>query len=89
LADNLEIQPQKLYIAIKSDKKNFVYLHLQKKNLKMWLNAKWGEIDEPKGIARDVSNTGHYGYGDYEIDMKNDSQLEYILSLIKEILLRS
>jgi predicted transport protein len=89
LADNLEIQPQKLYIAIKNDKKNFVYLHLQKKNLKLWLNAKWGEINEPKGIARDVSNTGHYGYGDYEIDMKDDTQLEYILSLVKEILMQS
>ncbi|TRX70720.1 DUF5655 domain-containing protein [Carboxylicivirga sp. M1479] len=88
LADNLEIQPQKLYIAIKSDKRNFVYIHLQKKNLRLWLNTKWGELNEPKGIARDVSNTGHYGYGDYEIDMKDDSQLEYILSLIKEILLK-
>jgi predicted transport protein len=57
--------------------------------LKIWLNAKWGEINESKGIARDVSNTGHYGYGDYEIDMKDDSQLEYILSLIKELLMKN
>nr|WP_319401824.1 DUF5655 domain-containing protein [uncultured Carboxylicivirga sp.] len=88
LADNLEIQPQKLYIAIKSDKRNLVYLHVQKKNLKIWINAKWGDINEPKGIARNVSNTGHYGYGDYEIDMKDDSQLEYILSLVKELSLK-
>ncbi|NPD86428.1 hypothetical protein HNS38_16770 [Lentimicrobium sp. L6] len=84
LTSDVEVVPQKIYIAFKKEKKNFVYIHLQKKNIKIWLNAKWGEIDESKGIAYDVSNKGHYGYGDYEVDMKDDSQLEYILSLIKQ-----
>lgn len=88
LADDIEVVPQKMYIAFRKDKKNFTYLHLQKKNIKIWLNAKWGEIEEPKGIAYDVSNKGHYGYGDYEIDMSNDSQLEYILSLMRETLMK-
>lgn len=88
LADDIEVVPQKMYIAFRKDKKNFTYLHLQKKNIKIWLNAKWGEITEPKGIAYDVSNKGHYGYGDYEIDMSDDSQLEYILSLMKETLMK-
>jgi predicted transport protein len=86
LTDDVELIPQKMYIAFRKDKKNFAYLHLQKKNIKIWLNAKWGEMNEPKGIAHDVSNKGHYGYGDYEIDMKDDSQLEYVLSLMKEII---
>jgi len=88
LADDIEVVPQKMYIAFRKDKKNFTYLHLQKKNIKIWLNAKWSEIAEPKGIAYDVSNKGHYGYGDYEIDMSDDSQLEYILSLMKETLMK-
>lgn len=88
LADDIEVVSQKMYIAFRKDKKNFTYLHLQKKNIKIWLNAKWGEIAEPKGIAYDVSNKGHYGYGDYEIDMSDDSQLEYILSLMKETLMK-
>lgn len=86
LGDDIELVPQKLYIAFRKEKKNFCYVHLQKKNIKIWLNAKWGVIVEPKNIAYDVSNKGHYGYGDYEIDMKNDDNLEYILSLIKEAL---
>ncbi len=86
LADDIEVVPQKMYIAFRKDKKNFTYLHLQKKNIKVWLNAKWGEITDSKGISSDVSNKGHYGYGDYEIDMKDDTQLEYILSLLKETL---
>mgnify|MGYP006976728587 CR=1 FL=1 len=86
LADDIEVVPQKLYIAFRKDKKNFTYLHLQKKNIKIWLNAKWGEINELKGIASNVSNKGHYGYGEYEIDMNDDTELEYILSLMKETL---
>jgi len=86
LADDIEVVPQKLYIAFRKDKKNFTYLHLQKKNIKIWLNAKWGEINELKGIASNLSNKGHYGYGEYEIDMNDDTELEYILSLMKETL---
>jgi len=86
LADDIEVVPQKMYIAFRKEKKNFAYLHIQKKNIKIWLNAKWGEIVDSKGISYDVSKKGHYGYGDYEIDMKDDSQLEYILSLVKETL---
>lgn len=86
LSDSLEMIPQKMYIAFRKDKKNLIYVHLQKNAIKIWLNAKWGELDEPKGIANNVSNKGHYGYGDYEIDMKDDSQLEYVLSLVKELI---
>ena len=82
----MELVPQKMYIAFRKDKRNFAYLHLQKKNIKLWLNAKWGEIIEPKNIAYNVSKKGHYGYGDYEIDIKDDSRLEYIISLVKEVL---
>lgn len=87
LVDDIEIIPQKMYIAFRKDKKNFCYLHFQKKKIKMWLNAKWGEINDLKGVAQDVSNKGHFGYGDYEIDLNDDTQLEYILSLIKDVLL--
>lgn len=89
LADDIEVVPQKMYIAFRKEKKNFAYLHIQKKNIKIWLNAKWGEIADTKGISFDVSKKGHYGYGDYEIDIKDDSQLEYILSLVKETLIKN
>ncbi|MFT6384165.1 MAG: putative transport protein [Bacteroidia bacterium] len=33
---------------------------------------------------RDVSTTGHWGNGDFEIQVKDDDNLEYILSLVKQ-----
>ncbi len=83
--DNLEIKPKKYYVAFISGS-NVVDIHLQKKSIKIWLNLTKGELDDPKGIARDVSSIGHWGNGDYEIQIHNDDDLEYILSLIKQSL---
>jgi predicted transport protein len=83
--DNLEIKPKKVYIAFVSGR-NVVDILPQRKALKIWLNMAKGELDDPKGIAKDVSNTGHWGNGDYEIKIQNDDDLEYILSLIKQSL---
>lgn len=81
--ENLEIKPKKVYIAFASGR-NVVDILPQRKALKIWLNLNKGELDDPKGIAKDVSNTGHWGNGDYEIKIQNDDDLEYILSLIKQ-----
>ncbi len=83
--DNLEVKPKKVYIAFVSGK-NVVDVLPQKKALKIWLNMNKGELDDPKGIAKDVSTTGHWGNGEYEIKIQNDDDLEYILSLIKQSL---
>ena len=81
--DNLEIKPKKKYIAFVAGR-NVIDILPQKKALKMWINMNKGELDDTKGIARDVSTTGHWGNGDYEIQIKNDDDLEYILSLVKQ-----
>jgi len=83
--DELELKPKKKYIAFVSGS-NVVDIHVQKNALKMWLNVQQGDLDDPKEIARDVSSVGHWGNGDYEIVMRTDEELEYILSLIKQSL---
>jgi predicted transport protein len=83
--DNLEIKPKKVYIAFVAGR-NVVDILPQRKALKIWLNMSKGELDDPKGIAKDVSTTGHWGNGDYEIKIQNDDDLEYVLSLIKQSL---
>ena len=83
--DELELKPKKKYIAFVSGS-NVVDIHIQKNALKMWLNLQQGDLDDPKEIARDVSSVGHWGNGDYEIVMRTDEEMEYILSLIKQSL---
>ena len=85
LADSIEIKPQKFYIAFKKGN-NISDIEMQKKGLKIFINAKKGTLDDPKNLLTDVSNIGHRGNGDYQIQIVNDDDLEYIMSLIKQVL---
>ncbi len=80
---NIRIKPVKLYNSFKM-KRNIVDIEIQKKALKIWINLKYGELNDPENITRNVSETGHWGNGDYEIIMKDNQDIEYIASLIKE-----
>ena len=85
LTDGIEVLPQKYYIAFKKGS-NISDIEIQKKSLKIFINAKIGSLDDPKGLVKDVSNIGHRGNGDYQIQIENDKDLEYIMSLIKQVL---
>ena len=83
LSDNIEIKPFTVTIAFKIED-HIIDIALQKSQLKVWLNMKKGELDDPRGIARDVSDKGHWGIGDYEISLKPDDDLDYLMTLIKQ-----
>lgn len=85
LGDGIEIKPQKHYVAFKKNS-NIACIELQKKKLKIHVGVKSGLLDDPKNLAKDVSQIGHYGTGDYEISVDGDKDLEYIMSLIKQAL---
>ena len=85
LADDIQVIANKQYIAFRKAR-NIVCMNIQKKQIRMWIGAKAGTLDDAKGIATDVSNTGHWGTGDYEINVTSDKDLEYIMSLIKQVL---
>mgnify|MGYP006147030443 FL=1 len=84
LFDEVEIVPKKLYIAFKKDK-NLSDIVVLKKGLKIFINLKKGQLDDPKGLTKDVSETGHWGNGDYELIVSNTDHLEYVMSLIKQV----
>ena len=83
LSEEIKVDPQKKYIAFKSAT-NFVDVQIQKSSLKCHLNLAKGELNDPQGIARDVSNIGHYGNGDYEISITNEKEIQPIMELIKQ-----
>ncbi len=85
LFDEVEIVPKKLYIAFKKDK-NISDVVILKKGLKIFINLKKGQLDDPKGLTKDVSATGHWGNGDYELIVSNTDNLEYVMSLIKQVM---
>jgi predicted transport protein len=45
---------------------------------------KKGTLNDSKNLARDVLNVGHWGNGDYQITIKESSDIGYALSLIRQ-----
>jgi predicted transport protein len=77
---------KKHYVAYKINQRNFVDIKLYRGFIKVFLNAKSGELNDPMGLARDMRKNkviGHHGNGDYEIKIMADSDIDYIMQLIK------
>lgn len=81
--DNIKVGASKLYVSFKR-KTNFCDISIGKNQLKLWLNYNYGELNDSKNLFRNVKEVGHHGNGDYEIIIKDDRDLEYILSVVKE-----
>lgn len=73
----------KLYIAFKAET-NFVDVVPQKTRLRLSLNMPFHELSDPKGMARDVTNLGRWGNGDVEVGLSEESELAYVMGLIRQ-----
>ncbi|WQT58767.1 DUF262 and DUF1524 domain-containing protein [Helicobacter pylori] len=73
------------YISCMFDK-NFVDIVVQNKDLKLYLNMPFNELQDEKNLARDMTNKGHLGNGDIEIKLETKENIPYCLGLIKQVL---
>ncbi|WP_411167761.1 hypothetical protein ACH36K_11460 [Clostridium sp. MB05] len=72
------------FIGFDLHNKNLVGILINKTSAKVWINSKWGGLNDYKNIFRDVSKIGHWGNGDYEITINDKKELEYICFIIRE-----
>ncbi|EST41197.1 hypothetical protein N871_00790 [Helicobacter pylori X47-2AL] len=73
------------YISYMFDK-NFVDIVVQTKDLKLYLNIPFNELQDEKNLARDMTNKGHLGNGDIEVKLETKEDIPYCLGLIKQAL---
>ncbi len=73
------------YISYKFSK-NFVDIVVQTKDLKLYLNMKFNELQDEKNLARDMTNKGHLGNGNIEVKLETKENIPYCLGLIKQAL---
>ncbi|MEP6896462.1 MAG: DUF5655 domain-containing protein [Chloroflexota bacterium] len=76
-------KPNKIYVSYKHGK-NFCEVHPQSKDIKIWLDISYNDLDDPKKLGRDVSNVGHHGTGEVETKLGNLSQLDDVMDLIEQ-----
>ncbi|GAA9844168.1 DUF262 and DUF1524 domain-containing protein [Helicobacter pylori] len=75
----------KAYIAYKF-KTNFVDIVVQTKDLKLYLNMKFNELQDEKNLASDATNKHHNGNGNIEVKLETKENIPYCLGLIKQAL---
>lgn len=73
----------KLYVAYKLET-NIVCIIPQKDKLKLYLNIRFNELDDPKKKCRDVSQTGHWATGDVELLLSSEEEIAYVISLVQQ-----
>jgi uncharacterized protein with ParB-like and HNH nuclease domain/predicted transport protein len=73
----------KLYVAYKAET-NFVDIVPQAKRLRLSLNLRFHDIDDPKGLCVDVSDRGRWGNGDVELGLASADELPYVMGLIRQ-----
>lgn len=87
LDPNVSSEVLKLYIAYRLET-NFVDIVPQKSRLRLSLNMKFHDLDDPLGLCKDVTNIGRWGNGDVEIGVKSQDDIPYVMGLIRQSLER-
>jgi len=84
LGSNVREVVKQTYIGYKL-RTNFADVVPQKKGLVVTLNLSFADINDLRGICRDVTNIGHYGNGDVELHLPTvGADLDYIMGLIEQ-----
>jgi uncharacterized protein with ParB-like and HNH nuclease domain/predicted transport protein len=73
----------KLYVAYKAET-NFVDIVPQSNRLRLSLNMRFVEINDPRKMCRDVTNLGRWGNGDVEVVLSTIDDLPYVLGLVRQ-----
>lgn len=75
----------KLYVAYKAET-NFVDVVPQAKRLRLSLNMRFADVNDPKGLCKNVTGIGRWGNGDVEIGFSKLEELPYIIGLVRQAL---
>ena len=62
----------------------FVDIEPQASQLRLSLNIPFPEIDDPRGLCRDVTHVGHLGLGDVDVRISSVGELDDVMSLIRK-----
>ena len=73
----------KFYVAYKAET-NFVDVEPQSKKLRLTLNMRFHELQDPRELAEDLTNLRHWGNGDVRVELDNRKELPYVMGLVRQ-----
>ena len=83
LGPHVREEVRRHYVAYKTQA-NFVDVVPQKHRLLLTLNMRFGELDDPRGLATDITNLGLWGNGDVQVELDNERQIPYAMELVRQ-----
>ena len=83
--DDIDVEVKKVYIAFKG-RRNIVDVEFTQNKLRLDINMKKGTLNDPLGITRDITSIGHWGNGDYRVEISNEDDIDNVMPLIKQSL---
>ncbi len=75
----------KIYVAYKAET-NFVDVVPQAKRLRLSLNMRFHQVNDPKKICKDMTDIGRWGNGDVEVVLSSMDELPYVIGLVRQSL---
>lgn len=82
--DDVVVKATKLYLVFKVNNKIFLSMEPLASYLKFWINIDVEKLNDPEKKTRDVSKIGHHGVGNYDINIRQEDDLYYFKSLVKQ-----
>lgn len=76
---------RKVYIAFKAET-NFVDVIPQARRLRLTLNLKFHEIDDPRGLCKNIGGMGRWGNGEVDVGLATTNELPYVMGLVRQSL---
>lgn len=83
--DDIDIDVKQKYIAFKG-RRNITDIECLKNKLKVYINMKQDELNDPLNITEDVSHIGCFGNGDYRVEISREEDIDNVMPLIKQSL---
>ena len=75
----------KIYVAYKAET-NFADVVPQAKRLQLSLNMRFSDVNDPKGLCRDMTGLGRWGNGDVQVGLSSLEELPYVVGLVRQSL---
>lgn len=85
LDNKIKREYKKLYIAYKYNK-NVVDIIIQNNGLKLMVNIKFSEVNDPNHVCKDVTEKGHWGIGDTQTFVYHTNEIDQAIEIVKQAL---
>lgn len=83
LDEKINEKALKHYVAYELDR-NFAEIVIQANALKIYLDISKNDLNDPKSLAEDCTEVGHWATGDSVFKVSSLEELDYAISLIKQ-----